>query len=144
MEGKMSITLRRDPRAILPDFIDWFEEPIVSLRPYLSQPMRIEEYQQDGRYVVRAEIAGIDPEKDLEVMAGDGYLVITAERTSTVEDKHRSEFRYGSFSRTIALPPTADSDNVTADYDHGILTVKVALKDEEKQAAKKIQVTAKK
>jgi HSP20 family molecular chaperone IbpA len=99
---------------------------------------------KDGHYVVRADIAGIDPEKDLEVMAGDGYLVISAERTSTVEDKHRSEFRYGSFSRTIALPPAADSDKVTAEYVNGVLTVKVALRDAEKQAAKKIQVTAKK
>lgn len=140
----MSITLRKDPRTMFPDLIDWFEEPLPTLRPYLGQPIRIEDYVEDGHYVVRAEIAGIDPEEDLEVTVGAGYLTISAQRSSTVEDKHRSEFRYGSFSRTIELPAGAASDDVTADYAKGILTVKVGLQGEEHEIAKKIQVTAKK
>ncbi len=140
----MSITLRKEPRTMVPDFIEWFEEPFLTLRPYLGQPIKIEDYTEDGHYVVRAEIAGIDPEEDLEVTAGAGYLTISAHRSSTVEDKHRSEFRYGSFSRTIELPAGAESDDVTADCANGILTVKVGLKGEETEIAKKIQVTAKK
>ena len=140
----MSTTLRKDPRTMVPDFIEWFEEPFLTLRPHLGQPIRIEDYVEDGHYVVRAEIAGIDPEEDLEVTAGTGFLTISARRSSTVEDRHRSEFRYGSFSRTIELPAGADSDDVTADYAKGILTVKVGLKDEQHEIAKKIQVTAKK
>ncbi len=139
----MSITLRKTPGTMFPEFIEWFEEPFLTLRPYLGQPIRIEDYTEDGHYVVRAEIAGVEPE-DLEVTAGVGHLTISAQRSSTVEDKHRSEFRYGSFSRTIELPASADSDDVTADYAKGILTVKVGLKGEEKQVAKKIQVTAEK
>ena len=71
-------------------------------------------------------------------------LTISARRSGVVEDRHRSEFRYGSFRRTIELPAGADSDDVTADYAKGILTVKVGLKGEEKEIAKKIQVTDKK
>ena len=138
----MSITLRRDPRTVIPDFIDWFEEPFLTLRPYLAQPIRIEDYAEDGHYVVRAEIAGLDPEKELEVVAGAGYLSIRAERSSQVEGKHRSEFRYGSFSRTLELPPGADADDVSADYTNGILTVKVAIKGDRKEAVKSIPVTA--
>ena len=55
----MTITLRRDPRTVIPDFIDWFEEPFLTLRPYLGQAIRVEDYTEDGHYVVRAEIAGI-------------------------------------------------------------------------------------
>ena len=139
--GKMSITLRRDPRTVIPDFIDWFEEPFLTLRPYLAQPIRIEDYSEDGHYVVRAEIAGINPEKELEVATGAGYLSIRAERSSHVEGKHRSEFRYGSFSRTLELPPGADTDDVSADYINGILTIKVAIKGERREAAKSIPVT---
>ena len=40
----MSIILRRDPRNVIPDFIDWFEEPFLTLKPYLGQPIRIEDY----------------------------------------------------------------------------------------------------
>ena len=138
----MSITLRRDPRTVIPDFIDWFEEPFLTLRPYLGQVIRIEDFTEDGHYVVRAEIAGIDPEKDLEVAVGAGYLSIRAERSSRVEGKHRSEFRYGAFGRTLELPPGADADDVTAGYADGILTIKVAVKGEQEEAVKKIPVTA--
>ena len=137
----MSITLRRDPRNVIPEFIDWFEEPFLTLRPYLGQPIRIEDYIEDGHYVVRAEIAGIDPEKELEVTAGAGFLSIRAERSSQVEGKHRSEFRYGAFSRTVALPSGADVRDVSAEYADGILTIKVAIKDEQQEAVKSIPVT---
>jgi HSP20 family protein len=140
--GKMSIVLRRDPRTVIPDFIDWFEEPFLTLRPYLGQPIRIEDYTEDGHYVVRAEIAGIDPEKELEVSVGAGYLSIRVERSGQLDGKHRSEFRYGSFSRTLELPPRADADDVTAEYANGILTIKVAVKGEQQGAAKRIPVTA--
>ena len=138
----MNTILRRDPRTVIPEFIDWFEEPFLTLRPYLGQAIRIEDYTEDGHYVVRAEIAGIDPEKELEISAGAGYLSIRAERSSHVEGKHRSEFRYGSFSRTLELPPGADADDVTAEYANGILTVKVAVKGEPKEVVKRIPVTA--
>ena len=59
---------------MVPDLIDWFEEPFLTLRPYLGQAIKVEDYTEDGHYVVRAEVAGIDPEKELEVSAGDGYL----------------------------------------------------------------------
>jgi HSP20 family protein len=137
----MSIIARRDPRTVIPDFIDWFEEPFLTLRPYLGQPIRIEDYTEDGHYVVRAEIAGIDPEKELEVAAGAGYLSIRAERSSHVEGKHRSEFRYGAFSRTVALPAGADPGDVSAEYAGGILTIKVALKSEHQEGLTKIPVS---
>jgi HSP20 family molecular chaperone IbpA len=129
----MSLTLRRDRKTLIPDFIDWFEEPFLALRPYLAQPIRIEDYIEDGHYVVRAEIAGIDPEKELEVCAGAGHLSIHAARSGHVEGKHRSEFRYGSFSRTLELPLGADTDDVTAGYAQGILTIKVAVRDERRE-----------
>lgn len=137
----MSALLRRDPRTMFPDLMDWFESPFVTLRPYLAQAIRIEDYTAGDHYVVRAELAGIDPAKDVEITVGDGYLTIRAERTEKAEGKHRSEFRYGSFSRTVPLPPAADEDKVTADYRDGILTVTVGMKSEKKAAVKKIEVT---
>jgi len=136
----MSTLLRRDPKTIFPDLVDWFEEPFLTLRPYLGQPIKVEEYVEDDHYMIRAELAGIDPEKDVEVTVGSGYLTIRAERSDKTEGKHRSEFRYGAFSRSLALPSGADEDTVTASYRDGILTVSVGLKSEEKAAAKKIPV----
>ena len=136
----MSALLHRDPRALFPDLVDWFEEPFLTLRPYLAQPIRVEEFVEGDHYMIRAELAGIDPEKDVEVTIGSGYLTIRAERSDRTEGKHRSEFRYGSFSRTIGLPANADEDAVTATYRDGILTVSVGLKTEQKTSAKKIEV----
>ena len=136
----MSTLLRRDPRTMFPDLVEWFEEPFMTLRPYLAQPIRVEDYLEDDHYIVRAELAGIDPEKDVEITVGSGYLTIRAERSDKIESKHRSEFRYGSFSRTLTLPVNADEDAVTASYRDGILTVSVGLKTAEKAPAKKIEV----
>ena len=138
----MSTLLHRDPKAIFPDLVDWFEEPFLTLRPYLGQPIKVEEYVEDDHYVVRAELAGIDPAKDVEVTVGSGYLTIHAERSDKFEGKRRSEFRYGSFSRTIGLPAHADEDAVKATYHDGILTISVGLKTEQKASAKKIQIVA--
>jgi HSP20 family protein len=138
----MTSLLRRDPKTVFPDLVDWFEAPFLTLRPYLAQPIRVEEHIEDGHYMIRAELAGIDPEKNLEVTVGPGYLTIHAERTDQSEGKHRTEFWYGSFTRTLALPETADEDDVTATYRDGMLTVSVGLKEAKKEAAKKIEVKA--
>jgi len=136
----MSTLLHRDPRTVFPDLVEWFEEPFLTLRPYLAQAIRIEDFVEGDRYLVRAELAGIDPAKDVEVTVGAGYLTIRAERHDRTEGKHRTEFRYGSFSRNLPLPGNANPDDVTASYDHGILTVSVGLKVERKEAVKKIEV----
>jgi HSP20 family protein len=138
----MSTLLHRDPKTVLPDLMDWFEAPFMTLRPFLAQPIRVEEFVEGDHYMIRAELAGIDPEKDVEVTVQSGYLTIHAERSDKIEGKHRSEFRYGSFTRSLALPATADEDDITASYRDGILTVRVGLKTEKKEPAKKIEVTS--
>jgi len=128
---------------MVPDVIDWFEAPFMTLRPYLVQPIRVEDYVEDGYYVVRAELPDVDPEKDIEVTVRSGYLTIHAERSAKTEGKYRSEFRYGSFSRSLALPPNADEDAVTASYRDGMLTTRVGLKtDKKEELPKKIEITA--
>jgi len=138
----MSSLVRRDPRTVLPDLMDWFEAPFMTLRPFLVQPIRVEEFVEGDHYMIKAELAGIDPEKDLEVTVESGYLTIHAERSDKTEGKHRSEFRYGSFTRSLALPTTADEDDITASYRDGILTVSIGLKTEKKESGKKIEVTS--
>jgi HSP20 family protein len=60
----------------------------------------------------------------------DGQLTIKAERTQTSESNGHSEFSYGSFVRTVALPAGADEDDISATYDRGILTVSIPLAEE--------------
>jgi HSP20 family protein len=137
----MSTLLHRDPRNAVPELLEWLESPFMTLRPYLTQPIRVEDYVADGRYVVRAELPGFDPEKDVEVTVGPGFLTIKAERADESEGKHHSEFRYGSFTRTVMLPADADDEDVTAGCHNGILTVSIGLKNTEKEPHRKVPVT---
>lgn len=82
---------------------------------------------KDGAYEVRAELPGIDPAKDVDITVRDGQLTIKAERTEKKESNGRSEFSYGSFVRSVSLPPGADEDAIKASYDKGILTVSVPV-----------------
>ncbi len=134
-------TLTRKESRLFPDLFDWMESPMTMFRPFLGQGMRMEDFVRDGHYVVRAELPGIDPEKEIDVSVSDGILSIRAERKEEEVNKSHSEFRYGVFSRQIALPAGADEGHVEATYDNGILEVVVAMKSEEaRKAEKRIQV----
>ena len=62
-------------------------------------PFRVEDYLQEGNYVLRAELPGLDPEKDVEVSVEGGTLTIQAERHEEHKEPHHCEFRYGSLTR---------------------------------------------
>jgi len=136
----MSTVTRRDYRGPFVDIFDWLESPWTVFHPVGNQPMRVEDYVKDGHYVVRAELPGIDPEKDVEVTVSKGVLTISATRHEETEGKHRSEFRYGAFVRSITLPAGADEDHIQATYDKGVLEVVVSIKDQEAEKTHKIPV----
>jgi HSP20 family protein len=89
--------------------------------------LRCEQYVEDGRVVVRAELAGFDPDRDVEVTVRDGTLRIAAARRDERREHSYSEFFYGRLVRTMTLPPGADQDAVTASYHDGILEVVVPV-----------------
>jgi HSP20 family protein len=105
---------------------------------------RVEEIEEDGALVVRAELPGIDPERDLEVSVSDSTLHIEARREQRTEAERqgvvRSEFRYGELSRDLALPDGADKDAVGASYKDGILEVRVPLPTAEERPVTKVPI----
>ena len=143
---------RRAHRPVLDVFEDMFDRwPERFGWPWLWKPeafedvLRVEEYQEDGTLVVRAEMAGIDPEKDVEVTVSDGVLHISAERQEEEETEgkhfHRRELRYGSFRRDLPLPAGCSEDDVKASYKDGILEIRVPAPGAETKAATKISIT---
>ena len=122
-----------------PDLSDFFDS-IGGIRSALdSNIIRVEDEITDDRYVVRAEMPGLDPETDINVAVNDGRLEISAERTEEKAENGRSEFSYGSFHRSVTLPRGAKEDDIDASYAKGILTVSVGLGDTD-TSAKKIEV----
>lgn len=80
--------------------------------------------------VVRLELPGVDVDNDVTVEVDRGHLIVRGER----RDEHASEengrtlreVRYGSFRRSFKLPAHAAADAISASYDAGVLTVRVA------------------
>ena len=96
--------------------------------------IRVDEYRDGNTEVIRAELPGIDPEKDVEVTVADGILRITAERR--IEDKSedkgyvRHELRYGSLTRTLTLPDGVTESDIRATYKDGILEIRVPVPEQ--------------
>jgi HSP20 family protein len=118
----MTSVIRR-PVQMLPDVFGWLE----GNWPLAANAVRIEEYVDGDRYVVRAELPGFDPHKDIQVAVEHGRLVVTGERRQHEHDGGHSEFRYGSFSRTLPLPTGVRSGDITAHYATGILEVSMPV-----------------
>jgi len=99
----------------------------LSWLPFLGPTIRIEEYLDDDRYVVLAELPGVDPAKDVDITYADGVLRLSVVRVKEHRERGRSEFHYGSFHRTIPLPAGAREDTITATYADGILEITVLI-----------------
>jgi len=102
---------------------DWFK-PVTGFSP------AAEIVKDGGDAVVRLELPGVDVDNDVTVEVEHGRLVIHGERRDERAEENDGrtlrEVRYGSFRRSFALPAHISSEAVTASYDAGVLTVRVA------------------
>ena len=80
---------------------DWTN---LSWFPLLAPSIRIEDYVEADRYVVKAELPGIDPAKDVKITYLEGALRLEVTRTEQHKEPVRTEFHYGTFVRTVTLP----------------------------------------
>src|ERR1700754_4110227 len=103
---------------------DWYKPATSGFNPSA-------EIVKDGEdAVVRLELPGVDVERDVNVEVDKGRLVIHGEhRDEHAEEKDGRtlrEIRYGSFRRSFQLPAHLTGEAVSASYDAGVLTVRVA------------------
>lgn len=107
--------------------------------------IRVNEYRDGDDLVVRAELPGIDPDKDVELTVGNGMLHIEAQRREeeTVDEKGymRREMHYGTFARTLPLPEGVTESDIKASYRDGILEIRIhAPKAAAKPESKRIPI----
>lgn len=105
---------------------------------------RSEATRSADAYEITLELPGVKPE-DVDVEAHEGTLTVRgekhAEKTEQKADYFFSERQYGAFQRSFRLPPDADPDGVTAEFDDGVLRLRVAKRKETQKAAKKVKVS---
>ena len=103
---------------------DWPGEDVI----------RVDEFREGNAQVIRAELPGIDPDKDVEITVADGILRINAERRVEEQTQDtgytRHEMRYGSFTRTLPLAEGATEGDISASYKDGILEIRVPVAEQ--------------
>jgi len=84
--------------------------------------------EADDHFVLRADLPGLSQD-DVSIEVQDGNLTIAGERAAEHERSeqgwYRVERQFGRFSRSLTLPEGIDPDAVTAEFDRGVLTVRI-------------------
>src|SRR6202162_3992592 len=100
-------------------------------------------YEDEHNITLKLEVPGID-EKDIHVHVDNNTLTVHGERQIEKEEKEenfrRVERQFGSFTRSFTLPSSVDTGQVSADYNQGVLKIKLAKKAEAKPKQIKVNV----
>ena len=99
------------------------------------------EGREGEELVIRADLPGINPESDIEIVILHDVLHIRAYREAGPEPpEHPSDLRYGSFIRDIALPAGTREHEVSATYRAGVLEVRAPVGEGEAVDARIVPV----
>lgn len=135
---------RLDPFTLIDDMFRQARGPLADQTQRATGFVPAIDAHRDGDDLVAGiDLPGIDAENDVAVeLSNSGRtLTVSGERRTQREAEGLREVRYGSFSRTVNLPEEVSQDAVSATYDAGVLTVRVAGIYAEEQP-RKIRITS--
>lgn len=99
--------------------------------------------ENDHEIKVSAELPGMD-ENDIQVKLANDMLTLSGEKKTEKEDKDKNYYRmersYGSFQRSIPLPPGVETDQVEATFKKGVLTITLPKSAQTQNHVKKIPI----
>lgn len=91
--------------------------------------------ETEDHLVLKADLPGMT-EDDVEIEVKDGVLTVSGERKSDNEERsegyYRVERAFGRFSRSLTLPTGIDAGQIGADFENGVLEVKIPKPAERK------------
>jgi HSP20 family protein len=124
----------RDPFALARELLSW--DPFnYSARPVVTFAPAFEVKETEDAFLVRADVPGVK-ESDLDVSVHNNILSISGARSAEERKEGESyyvyERQYGSFSRSFALPETADAERIEAKLEEGVLALKIGKRVEAK------------
>lgn len=104
-------------------------------------PVNIKENAEG--YLLEVVAPGLNKE-DFKINLEQNMLTIAAERekeTEKAKEKEiRREYRFQSFKRSFTFDENVDTENISAKYVNGVLTLNLPKKEEVKQAPKQITI----
>jgi HSP20 family protein len=131
--GNTNRALARDPYSIARELLNW--DPFFSGRPGSAFVPAFEVKETNEAFVLRGDLPGVE-EKELDIAVHNSVLTVSGVRSA--EDRREGETyalyerQYGSFSRSFALPETADGERIEASLKSGVLTLTIAKRAEAK------------
>jgi HSP20 family protein len=91
--------------------------------------------ETEDHLVLRADLPGLDA-GDVNIEIKDGVLTVSGERKTEHEERadgfYRVERGFGSFSRSMSLPDSIDAEDIAANFDKGVLEVRIPKPAERK------------
>ena len=140
----MANIIRRDPlnemlswnRAMERMFDNFYRDRDLSFSEPANLRMPLDVIETDEEFVVKADVAGIDPDK-IEITYTDNNLSLKGEISEEREEGkegryHLRERCYGKFSRTISMPGSVDVENIAAETENGVLKIHLPKVEEVK------------
>jgi HSP20 family protein len=104
-------------------------------------PMPLDAWREGEEFVVCFDLPGVAPDA-IEVDVERDVLTVKAERRPAAPGEAKmeiSERPLGAFSRKLFLGDALDAENISADYDSGVLTLRIPIA--EKAKPRKVQIT---
>lgn len=109
-------------------FNEALSAPEASSLPSVSWVPRVDIHEEKDRFVVLADVPGVDP-KDIDITAENGVLTVRGERKSekreTENGFERLERVTGTFLRRFTLPEGANTEQIKAKQTNGVLEVSI-------------------
>jgi HSP20 family protein len=131
--------LRRSPWSGLENEINQlFENVLADFSGVPANRFPVDLYEDQNNTYVRASLPGVSRE-EINVELTDGYLTLSASRKAAEGNGKAAESF--SFSRSISVPDDVQTDNISAAYESGVLTVTLPKREEAKP--KKVTVAVK-
>ncbi len=124
------LTRRTGPYAELTDLQTRFDRMFEELfdRGRGGSGVAVDVIDRDDHLVVRADLPGLTPD-EVKIDVHDDVLTVRGEHSETTEEKDeryiRRERRVGAFTRSIALPPGVDPDEIHAVSKNGVIEIEV-------------------
>jgi HSP20 family protein len=137
--------IRRHPLADFSELREWLDQAFAGSGE--SWNPRIDVVKKEGELVLKADLPGVKPD-EINVEVEDGVLTVSGEHEEKTEEKKerylRRERRYGSFSRSMALPEGVEADDIEANTVDGVLELRIPLPKPEEKPKQTVKVHPKK
>ena|SRR5687767_12033341 len=110
-----------------------FERPVFKTREMMVNSPSTNILRLENGYQIQLAVPGV-PKNQIQISVADGQLTVSATNPNQEKQQNqflRREFDLSSFNRTFTLHKNADTENLKATFDQGILNIVIPDKEPE-------------